>query len=103
MDTFITDVSTTRTNIAIASRTASLRLAPASTGALVPDSTVTAGSPSGSHRPHRDHRHLSPQPPLRPWVALGTPGHIGGHGSPLHDQVTGGPIVRHLRLIPARI
>src|SRR5215471_7999160 len=46
METFITDVSTTRTNIAIASRTASLRSPFASSGALVPASPVIARSPS---------------------------------------------------------
>jgi hypothetical protein len=46
METFITDVSTTRTNIAIASRMASLRSPLARAGALVPDSLVIAGSPS---------------------------------------------------------
>src|SRR5690348_8917233 len=45
METFITEVSTTRTNIAIASRTASLRPSLASPGAPVPDSTVISGSP----------------------------------------------------------
>ena len=45
METFITEVSTTRTNIAIASRTASLRSSLASPGALVPDSPVIPGSP----------------------------------------------------------
>src|SRR5690348_3160259 len=42
METFITDVSTTRTNIAAASRIASLRSALASPGALVPASLVIA-------------------------------------------------------------
>jgi hypothetical protein len=46
MDTFITDVSTTRTNMAIASKMASLRSPLVITGALVPDSPVKAGSPS---------------------------------------------------------
>jgi hypothetical protein len=46
MDTFITDVSTTKTNIAIASKMASLRSPLASAGALAPDSPVIAGSPS---------------------------------------------------------
>ena len=46
MDTFITDVSTTRTNMAIASKMASLRSPLAIAGALAPDSAVIAGSPS---------------------------------------------------------
>jgi hypothetical protein len=46
MDTFITDVSTTRTNMAIASKIASLRSPLAIAGALALDSTVIAGSPS---------------------------------------------------------
>src|SRR6266487_2993033 len=45
METFITEVSTTRTNIAIASRMASLRPLLVSSGALVPASPVIEGSP----------------------------------------------------------
>jgi hypothetical protein len=40
IDTFITEVSTTRTNIAIASRMASLRFPVDSSGALAPGASV---------------------------------------------------------------
>src|SRR5215831_13410956 len=49
METFITDVSTTRTNIAIASRMASLRSSLASAGAPTADLAVTADHHPGSH------------------------------------------------------
>src|SRR5438094_1256541 len=49
METFITDVSTTRTNIAIARRMASLRPPLASSGALVSVSPVIESSPPNRH------------------------------------------------------
>jgi len=65
MDTFITDVSTTKTNIAIASKTASLRFPVEDSAAMAPDSLVT-----GTPHPARHARHtrvpatcLSRQPP----------------------------------------
>src|SRR5215467_9828911 len=45
MDTFITEVSTTRTNMAIASRTASLRSLAPSPAAPAPGPAVTGVSP----------------------------------------------------------
>src|SRR5215469_10389639 len=48
IDTFITDVSTTRTNIAIASRIASLRFPADSSVALVPGPAVMAADPPRS-------------------------------------------------------
>src|SRR5438874_2259450 len=51
METFITDVSTTRTNIAIARSMASLRPPLASSGALVSVSPVIESSPPNRHAP----------------------------------------------------